>query len=115
MSNIIAHRIALLSIGAALSLSAVPAQGADFPTVVRAILDNQADGPLTEMQPDQRARMTDCVIETLSALPDGMKRKIVDAGDLEAQEHAFGQVVDENHAKWRQTIAKSCGDIATEG
>ena len=109
-----AHRIAFLSIAAAACFTVTPASAADFPTVVRSILDHQSDGPLTEMEPDRRARMTDCVIETLGALPDGLKRKIVEGKDLDEQEHLFGQVVDENHAKWRQTIAKTCGHIATE-
>ena len=58
--------------------------------------------------------MTDCVIQTLGALPSGLQKRIVDAGGFDEQEHEFGQVVDENHAKWRQTIAKACGHIATE-
>ena len=82
--------------------------------MVRAILDHQADGPLAEMDADKRAKMTDCVVETLAALPSGLKKKIVEGKDLEEQEHRFGQVVDENHAKWRQTIAQKCGHIATE-
>jgi hypothetical protein len=99
----------------AMLLPAAPALAADFPTVIKNILDHQSDGPLTEMEPDKRAKMTDCVIQTLSALPSGLQRKIVDAGGLEEQEHAFGQVVDADHAKWRQTIAKECGHIATDG
>ena len=95
-------------------LSAAPAAAADFSTVVRAILDHQTDGPLTEMDADKRGKMTDCVIETLSALPSGLQRKITEGKDLEEQEHLFGQVVDENHAKWRQTIAQKCGHIATD-
>lgn len=106
------NRLAYLGVAAALLLAA-PASAADFPTVVRSILDHQTEGPLTEMDADRRGKMTDCVIDTLSALPDGLKRKIVEGKDLEEQEHFFGQVVDENHAKWRQTIAKVCGQIAT--
>ena len=105
------YRLTLVFASLLVSASAV---AADFPTVVRAILDNQTDGPLTEMDADKRARMTDCVIETLAALPSGLKDKIVEGKDLEEQEHRFGQVVDENHAKWRQTIAQKCGHIATE-
>jgi hypothetical protein len=107
-------RIKFLSLAAAaLLISGVPAAAADFPSIVRAILDSQTDGPLAEMDADKRGRMTDCVIDTLGALPDGLKRKIVEGKDLEEQEHLFGEVVDENHAKWRQTIAKACGQIAT--
>ena len=95
-------------------LSAAPAVAADFSTVVRAILDHQTDGPLTEMDADKRGKMTDCVIETLAALPSGLQQKIVEGKDIEEQEHLFGQVVDENHAKWRQTIAQKCGHIATD-
>ncbi len=95
-------------------LAAAPAAAADFPTVVRAILNHQTDGPLAEMEPDKRGRMTDCVIETLAKLPSGLKRRIAEGATLEDQEHEFGRVVDADHAKWRQTIAKSCGHIATE-
>jgi hypothetical protein len=100
-------------VAAALLFSPGPASSADFPTVVRSILDRQTDGPLSEMEPDRRTKMTACVVDTLGDLPSGLQRKIVDAGDIEAQEHAFGQVVDADHAKWRQTIAKTCGHIAT--
>jgi hypothetical protein len=115
VQNIVVHGIAVLSVGATLGLWGAPTLAAtSFSSVVRSILDRQTDGPLTEMKPAQRARMTDCVIDTLSGLPSGLQRKIVDAGDIEDQEHAFGQVVDADHAKWRQNIAKACGDIATE-
>jgi len=94
-------------------LSAAPAAAADFPTVVRAILDHQSDGPLAEMDSERRGRMTDCVIDTLAALPSGLKRQIVEGKDLEEQEHSFGRVVDADRAKWRQNIARACGHIAT--
>jgi hypothetical protein len=108
------HRLACLgAVAATLLLSSGPASAADFPTVVRNILNHQSDGPLAEMEPDRRAEMTSCVIDTLGALPSGLKRRIVEAGSLEDQEHEFGRVVDDNHAKWRQTIARTCGHIAT--
>lgn len=108
-------RLSTRNILVASLLCATPAVAQqDFPTVVRAILDHQTDGPLAEMDADKPARMTDCVIETLSALPSGLQKKIVEGKDLEEQEHLFGQVVDADHAKWRQTIAQSCGQIATE-
>jgi hypothetical protein len=105
------HRQAL--VGLSLFLAA-PAFAADFSTVVRAILNHQTDGPLAEMERDMRSRMTDCVVETLAALPSGLKRKITEGATLEDQEHAFGQVVDADHAKWRQTIARECGHIAVD-
>lgn len=95
-------------------LFAAPASAAEFPSVVRAILDYQTDGPLAEMNPAKRAQMTACVIDTLAALPSGLKRRIVEGKDLEDQERRFGQVVDADHAKWRQTIARACGQIAVE-
>ena len=94
-------------------LLVTPAAAADFPTVVRSILDHQTDGPLTEMDADKRAEMTDCVIQTLSDVPDGLQRKVVEGKDVEEQEHLFGQVMDADHAKWRQTVAKECGHIAS--
>ncbi len=100
---------------AGLLLSAAPAAAAkDFNSVVRSILESRTDGPLAEMDASHRTRMTACVVETMGALPDGQKRKIVGGKNLGEQAHLFGQVVDENHAKWRQTIAKACGQIATE-
>ena len=93
---------------------ATAASADDFPKIVRTILDRQTDGPLAQMDSKRRSRMTDCVVDTLGDLPPGSKRKIVEAGNLEAQEHAFGQVVDEEHARWRKNIARACGQIATD-
>ena len=104
--------VVLLALGLVLPGQAA---AAEFPTVVRAILDRQADGPLAEMDPARRGEMTDCVIETLAALPDGFKDKIVEGKDIEEQEDLFGEVVDANRAEWRQTIASACGHIATAG
>ena len=64
------------------------------------------------MGPDKRARMTDCVVATLAGLPNGQKRFVVEGANYEEQEHRFGQVVDEDRAKWRQKIAKACSKIA---
>jgi hypothetical protein len=111
--NILNRLVFRSAVFGAILISAAPSLAADFPTVVRNILNNQTDGPLSEMDADKRGRMTDCVVETLGALPSGLQRKIVEGKDLEEQEHLFGQVVDADHAKWRQTIAKSCAEIAT--
>lgn len=97
---------------AALLAAGVPASAADFPTVVREILAKQTTGPLTEMSPAKRSAMTDCVVQTLGALPNGKKRLITEGADFETREHAFGKVVDENHAEWRKKIAKACSEIA---
>jgi hypothetical protein len=110
------NRITCLSLaaGALLSLAAPAPAATSFNSVVKAILDSRTDGPLAEMDANKRGRMTTCVIQTLQALPSGQKRKSAEGKNLSEQARIFGQVVDENHAKWRQTIAKACSDIATE-
>jgi hypothetical protein len=98
---------------AALLLPA-PAAAASFPAVVRAVLDAQTDGRLASMGPDQRARMTDCVIAALAGLPGGKKRYIAEAASLDEQTDRFGEVVQEDRAKWKQKIAAACSEIALE-
>jgi hypothetical protein len=66
------------------------------------------------MNPDQRGRMTDCVIATLAGLPGGKKRYIVQGTTLDEQQDRFGEVVQEDRAKWKQKIAQSCSKIAVE-
>ena len=109
-------RITCLSLAAgALVLLAAPATAAtDFNSVVKAILDSRTDGPLAEMDASKRSKMTACVVQALQPLPSGYKKRIVAGKTLGEQAHIFGQVVDENHAKWRQNIAKACSEIATE-
>jgi hypothetical protein len=91
---------------------APPALAAGFPTVVRAVLDGQTTGRLAQMDSDQRAQMSDCVIATLAGLPAGKKRYIVEGASFDEQEHRFGEVVQEDRAKWKQKIASACGKIA---
>jgi hypothetical protein len=88
------------------------AQAADFPSVVRKILDSQTTGRLASMGMDQRVRMTDCVVSTLSGLPGGKKRFIVEGANLDEQEHRFGEALNEERAKWKQNIARACSSIA---
>lgn len=97
------------------TLLATSAVAADFPSVVRKILDSQTDGRLAKMGRDQRSRMTDCVISTLSGLPGGKKRFIAEGASLDEQEHRFGEVVNEDRAKWKQNIARACSSIAMGG
>jgi hypothetical protein len=109
-------RIRLLTraVVAVLLLSATPAVAASFPSVVRAVLDAQTDGRLAKMGRDQRSRMSDCVIATLSGLPGGKKRYIVEGASLDQQQDRFGEVVQEDRAKWKQKIATACSKIAVE-
>jgi hypothetical protein len=97
-----------------MALIAPPAAAASFPAVVRAILDAQTDGRLAKMGGDRRARMTDCVIASLAGLPGGKKRFIVEGVSLDEQGDRFGEVVQEDRAKWKQHIAQSCSRIALE-
>jgi hypothetical protein len=103
-----------LAVGALLLLAAPACAATSFNSVVKAILDSRTDGPLAEMDAEKRGRMTTCVIQALQPLPSGYKKRIMEGKNLAEQAHIFGQVVDENHAKWRQTIAKACSEIATE-
>lgn len=109
------QRFAAAGAGLFMLCSLGPASAADFATVVRSILDSQTDGPLAEMDSDKRSRMTDCVVETLlSKVPAGRQRHIVGGADFDEQEHRFGQLMDENHAKLRGTLAQTCGNIAMD-
>ena len=104
-----------LIFAASLAVGAAPdALAASFPAVVRAVLDSQTDGRLAKMGPEQRGRMTDCVIATLAGLPSGKKRYIVEGASLDEQQDRFGEVVQEDRAKWKQKIAHACSKIALE-
>lgn len=107
-------RFSVAALFVALAVIASPAGAASFPATVRAILDAQTDGRLAKMSADRRARMTDCVIASLVGLPEGKKRFIVEGASLAEQEDRFGDVVQEDRAKWKQHIAKSCSRIAIE-
>jgi hypothetical protein len=113
--NKTSHRIGFFGlITAALLLPVAPVAAAgSFNSVVKAILDSRTDGPLAEMDANKRSKMTACVIQALQPLPSGSKKKILAGKNLSEQARIFGQVVDENHAKWRQNIAKACSEIAT--
>ena len=112
----ILSRSSIMALVAALPLAGAPeAQAASFPTVVRQVLDSQTDGRLARMGPDQRSRMTDCVISALSGLPNGRKRYIVEGSTLDEQQDRFGEVVEADRAKWKQAIAKACSSIAMGG
>ena len=107
-------RLSIPTVFIALVLIASPAAAASFPAVVRAILDAQTDSRLAKMSGERRSRMTDCVIASLAGLPGGKKRFIVEGASLDEQEHRFGEVVQEDRAKWKQHIAASCSKIAIE-
>jgi hypothetical protein len=98
---------------AALAIVAAPSVlAASFPAVVRAVLDGQTTGRLAQMDRDQRAQMTDCVIAALAGLPAGKKRYVAEGASLDEQTDRFGEVVQEDRAKWKQKIASACASIA---
>ena len=101
---------------ASLAIGAAPAaMASSFPSVVRAVLNGQTTGRIAEMGPDQRAQMTDCVVATLAGLPAGKKRYVAEGASLDEQTDRFGEVVQEDRAKWKQKIASACGKIALNG
>ncbi len=98
---------------ASLAIGAAPvAFAASFPTVVRAVLNAQTTGRLAQMDPDQRAQMTDCVIGALAGMPNGRKQYVTGGAGIAEQQHRFGEVVLEDRAKWKQKIASVCASIA---
>ena len=88
----ITNRIGFFAVTATalLALAAPALASGDFNSIVRTILNHQTSGALADMQPAQRARMTDCVVQALQPLPSGFKRQIVEGKTLAEQEHAFG-------------------------
>jgi len=104
----------LAALGPAVPAGISAAAAADFPTVVTNILNAQSDGALAKMGAAQKGRMIACVNRVLEALPGGKKRFVVEGASLDDQEHRFGQVVMENRAEWKQTIAKGCSRIALQ-
>jgi hypothetical protein len=105
---------ALFALGALLPGGAPAAAAVDFPTVVRQILDGQTDGRIANMGASQKSAMIACVIGALDPLPAGRKRYVVEGADFGQQQHRFGEVVNENHAKWKQAIANACAKIALQ-
>ena len=84
----------------------------DFPTAVSEILNNQTDGPISEMQGDKKQAMIDCVNGVLADLPDLSKNYILKGASYEERESRFGQVVTEHENQWRKKITAGCSEVA---
>lgn len=99
---------------AAAAFNVVPtiAVAAEFPAVVAEILHGQKTGRISEMGQEQKRAMIDCVNTVLAKLPNGKKRYVMQGANFEDREHRFGEVVQENHAEWKQKIARGCSSIA---
>ena len=83
-----------------------------FAATVTEILNGQTEGRISEMGPERKQAMIDCVNIVLEPLPNGRKRYIVAGETFEAREERFGEVLFENRAEWVQAIASGCASIA---
>ncbi len=102
-----------LGILAAVAIGAVSpaAAGVSFPAAVGQILRHQQSGPVSRLPADKKNALIVCVNEVLADLPNGKKRYVVAATSFDEIEARFGKVVTENHAEWKQKIAKGCAHI----
>jgi hypothetical protein len=90
-----------------------PARALDgFPAAVDRILSNQTDGRISSLSPERKRRLIDCVNDVLAGMPNGMQRFVLAAADYEDMEDRFGEVLLENRAEWKQSIARSCAQHA---
>ena len=83
-----------------------------FAATVTELLNGQTEGRISEMGPERKQAMIDCVNIVLEPLPNGRKRYIVAGETFEEREGRFGEVLFENRAEWVQTIARGCSSIA---
>ena len=83
-----------------------------FAATVSEILNGQTEGRISEMGPERKEAMIDCVTHVLEPLPNGRKRFILAGETYEEREARFGEVLFENRAEWVQTIARGCASIA---
>lgn len=102
---------------AVLGLFQVPTASlaADFPTVVEEILRSQTEGLISELEEEAKSALIACVKKVLEGLPNGQKRYVVQGETFEERERRFGKVVQDNHAEWKQNIARGCASVALSG
>lgn len=103
---------ALVVVAAAAVGLAMPAQaGGSFPVVVEQILMGQTEGLVSTLPMDKKRKLVACVNNVLAGMPNGMKRYVLAATNYREREQRFGKVVMENHAEWKQAIARGCSHI----
>jgi hypothetical protein len=105
----------VLTLGiAALSGGAISpaAAGANFSAAVERILMSQDQGPVSKLPTDRKRQLISCVNQVLAELPNGKKRFVIEAASYDELQSRFGQVVNENHAEWKQRIARGCAHLA---
>jgi hypothetical protein len=91
---------------------ATPVQaGGSFPAVVEQILMGQTEGLVSTLPMDKKRKLVACVNKVLTDMPNGMKRYVLAATNYNEAEQRFGKVVMQNHAEWKQAIARGCSHI----
>jgi hypothetical protein len=110
--SVIRAAAALLMFGTVAGFGAsTAAAGPDFPAAVEQVLMRQQEGPLSRLSEDKKLELIACVNDVLAQLPNGRKRYVIEAASYDELEDRFGQVVMENHAEWKQKIARGCAHI----
>jgi hypothetical protein len=113
MGSKIIMRAAFGVLALAVAGTAAPASaGPSFPAAVEQILLNQDSGPVSRLSDAKKRELIACVNEVLAELPNGRKRFVTEATSYDELEDRFGTVVMENHAEWKQRIARGCAHIA---
>lgn len=82
-----------------------------FEAAVETILMSQTEGRVSTLPADKKRELVACVNQVLAEMPNGMKRFVLEAASFDEMEHRFGQVVMQNHAEWKQAIARGCAHI----
>ncbi len=87
------------------------AAGTSFPAAVEQILKHQQKGLVGKLSDQKKHELIVCVNQVLAELPNGRKRYVIQAANFDELEYRFGKVVMENHAEWKQKIARGCAHI----
>ena len=103
----------LRTIIVSVSLLVAPgAMAASFNSAVEQVLRAQTGGEFAELNDSQKTEMVACVQQVLAKVPDGLKRPVTEASNIDEMQDRFGELVLAEQAKWKQRIAKACGHIA---
>jgi hypothetical protein len=100
-----------LALSTALGAATPASAGSSFPAAVGEILRSQSTGPVSQLPAAKKEALIVCVNQVLAALPNGKKRYVVEAATFDEREDRFGRIVMENHAEWKQRIARGCAHI----
>ena len=106
-----AGALAILAAATGGSITPVEAGSSSFPSAVEQILLNQTEGHVSTLSSDKKRELVVCVNNVLSAMPNGMKRFVLEGSTYDDMESRFGKVVMDNRAEWKQKIARGCAHI----